>query len=296
MPNQTLFFNAYNLRRKARINTLLKNLKKKVKNFVVVDRQGQLIGEVRDLIIDTNRQLNFVVSKLVDQEINCFFRLGSKLIKQIDPKTQRVSINIDKSQIQNLPKYDVIHKEITGSEMAEKSTEHQIIKDNTTPYTSAEKDKNNQNNLVIAEDDALLQEDIIRLLGERIVVERSKRKVGEVIIRKEIETRMVQVPVRREKLIVEQVGTERRQLAEIDLGQEEISALDLKAGETQLTSFDSGLTVSGEFDSPKIASLLLNAIALERDHGCKKVRITIVVDDEERHKTYLEWFKRTSKG
>jgi len=43
--------------------------------------------------------------------------------------------------------------------------------------------------------------------------------VGEVIVRKVIETRMVevQVPVRHEKLIVEQVSPERKQLAEIDL-------------------------------------------------------------------------------
>jgi len=63
-----------------------------------------------------------------------------------------------------------------------------------------------------------LEEEIIRLLGERLVVDRGKRKIGEVIVRKEIETRMIQVPVRREKLIVEQVSPERKQLAEINLG------------------------------------------------------------------------------
>jgi hypothetical protein len=67
-------------------------------------------------------------------------------------------------------------------------------------------------------------------------------------------------------------------------------------GETPaFTNFDSGLTVSGEFSSPKIASLLLNAIALERNHGCKAVQITILVEDEEHQKTYQEWFARTSK-
>ena len=42
----------------------------------------------------------------------------------------------------------------------------------------------------------VLEDELIRLLGERLVIDRSKRKVGEVIVRKEIETRMVQVPVR----------------------------------------------------------------------------------------------------
>ena len=133
------------------------------------------------------------------------------------------------------------------------------------------------------------------MLGERLVIDRSKRKIGEVIIRKEIETRMIQVPVRHEKLIVEQVSPERKQLAEIDLGLAEISDINLtEAEKVDFASVDNGLSVSGEFNSPKIASLLLNAIALERNHGCKKVRVTIVVEDEERQKTYLEWFERTS--
>jgi len=72
----------------------------------------------------------------------------------------------------------------------------------------------------LSSDSEILSEELIRLLGERVVVDRNKRKVGEVIVRKVIETRMVQVqvPVRHEKLIVEQVSPERKQLAEIDLG------------------------------------------------------------------------------
>jgi len=70
----------------------------------------------------------------------------------------------------------------------------------------------------LSSDSEILSEELIRLLGERVVVDRNKRKVGEVIVRKVIETRMVQVqvPVRHEKLIVE-VSPERKQLAEIDL-------------------------------------------------------------------------------
>ncbi|MEO1432665.1 MAG: hypothetical protein AAFV71_27050 [Cyanobacteria bacterium J06633_8] len=59
--------------------------------------------------------------------------------------------------------------------------------------------------------------------------------------------------------------------------------------------FADSLTVSGEFDSPKTASLILNAIQLEKNHGCKKVRVSIVVENEEKQQKYQEWFKRTSK-
>ena len=71
----------------------------------------------------------------------------------------------------------------------------------------------------------MLSEEIFRLLGERVVVDRSKRKVGEVIVRKEIKTRMVQVPVRYEKLIVEEVSPEHKILAEIDLMPEEVTRI-----------------------------------------------------------------------
>lgn len=133
-----------------------------------------------------------------------------------------------------------------------------------------------------------------RLLAERLVVDSVRQKVGEVVVRKVIETEMIQVPVRREKLIVEQVGPVHKQLAEIDLSQGEIAGIELvENGSQELASWDSGLTVSGSFSSPKIASLLLNAIALERNHGCHHVHISISVVDEEHRQKYQEWFDRS---
>jgi hypothetical protein len=52
--------------------------------------------------------------------------------------------------------------------------------------------------------------------------------VGDVIVRKVIETKMVEVPVRRETLVVEQISPERKQLASIDLNQGAIEGLDLR--------------------------------------------------------------------
>ncbi|MBW4635593.1 MAG: DUF2382 domain-containing protein [Iphinoe sp. HA4291-MV1] len=272
----------------ARISSLLKSLRTKVKNYTVIDRQGQLVGEVRDLIIDVTRQLNFVVSQPDNQGNHRLFLLNSKLVGKIDSQIQRIFINLNKSQVEYLPEY--IERETQVSEMEHNSNAQEANKQDSDLIAAIADATNGQIDSV---------EDIIRLLGERLVIDRSKRKVGEVIVRKEIETQMIQVPIRREKLIVEQVSPERKQLAQIDLGQEEISGVNLTEGETSAsasTNFDGGLTVSGEFSSPKIASLLLNAIALERNHGCKAVRVTILVEDEEHQKTYQEWFARTSKG
>lgn len=141
------------------------------------------------------------------------------------------------------------------------------------------------------------EEKLIRLLEEQLVVNSNRRKIGEVVVRKTIETKMVNVPVRREKLIIEQIAPEHQQLAEIDLSNGEINGVELKASEIQqFRSEVDGLTVNGSFSSPKIASLLLNAIALEHNHGCQQVLVLISVDNEEQQKKYQEWFDRCSQG
>ncbi|HAX77474.1 MAG TPA: hypothetical protein DCY88_16970 [Cyanobacteria bacterium UBA11372] len=138
----------------------------------------------------------------------------------------------------------------------------------------------------------VIEEEVIRLLEERLVVDLKKQKLGDVIVRKEVETRIIQVPVRREKLIVEQVGPERRQLAEIDLGQaEEIAEVEPEQNVKQ----DNQPTVSGVFNSPRTASLLLDAISKQRSHGCKYVRVEIVMEDDKHQQTYQEWFNRCSE-
>lgn len=148
------------------------------------------------------------------------------------------------------------------------------------------------NNTPIAE-----EEQIIPLLEERLFVNKHKQKLGEVIVRKQIETQMIQVPIRREKLIVEQVSPEHQQLAEIDLGESIITDGIDELTTSKIPDFaysDSGFRVSGEFSSPKIASLLLNAIALEKNHGCQQVKVTILVENETQKQKYQEWFNRCS--
>ncbi|WP_223278147.1 YsnF/AvaK domain-containing protein [Nostoc sp. 'Peltigera membranacea cyanobiont' 232] len=279
-------------------NTSIADLKKKVNNFAVFDRQGQLIGVVHDLIVDANRRLNLVISNRANQQTleydrqltdknPSLFRLQSQRIKKIDKPTKSVFIDFNKSEIEYMPEYSETEKPGDVSDGLRLSNSTEQLANNQTINSPVE-------SVNLAE---VSEEQIIRLLEERLVVESSKRKVGEVIVRKVIETRMIEVPVRREKLIVEQISPEHKQLAEIDLGQGEITGVDLTGVERlEVTHFDSGLTVSGEFSSPKTASLLLNAIALERNHGCNQVRVTIAVENESHQKKYQEWFDRCSQG
>ncbi|HTL89399.1 MAG TPA: DUF2382 domain-containing protein [Leptolyngbya sp.] len=138
--------------------------------------------------------------------------------------------------------------------------------------------------------EVLSSEDVIQLLEERLTVRSDKRKVGDIVVRKEIETRMVKVPVRREKLIVEQVTPTYKRLAEINL--------DQTNGQTNRTgsSTEADHTVYGEFDSPKAASDLLDAIARTPAHDCAEIRIEITLKDSKHQEAYQAWFDRCSKS
>jgi stress response protein YsnF len=294
--------------RQARIDSLLEKLRNKVRNFNVFDKHGSLIGVVRDVILDTSSRLNFVLYKtelqsnegasiivdegIVNEKSNSFLLL-SNYIKKIDEFNKSFILDLEKSTIEN---------------MSEKSPS-QMQNNNSTSEISLNQDVNihelpkSTEDLTNSQDiHNVVEQHIISLLGERLVVNNSKRKIGEIIVRKEIETRMIQVPVRREKLIVEQVVSgneqigENKQIAEVDLGEIETSGIDLSEVETSnfVDNLDSNLSVTGTFDSPKIASLLLNAIALEKKHGCQKVRVTVLVEDEEHKEKYQEWFVRAS--
>lgn len=375
MNNETSRQQLESIKETAQINRSVEKLRIKLKNFIVIDRQSETIGEVQDIILGSNRQINFVISQTYNDQSSRQFLLISKLVQKVDPSNRSVIVDISKAEIDHLPEY--VKQETPGMETpelpdnSETPTYEAADKDltidsdfypsvmpaaNTDPFnldtlemgatfpvdipeeditidsdfysseipptTNAEAniddlfnlaseemvstsevglaDTQQWDDLIDTDTSEVLEEELIRLLGERLIVGRSKRKVGEVIVRKEIETRMIQVPVRREKLIIEQVSPEHKQLAEIDLGEEEISGVELTAAEMSGTKMpaiarsDNELTVTGEFSSPKIASLLLNAIALERRQGCKKVRLEIVVEDVERQKSYQEWIDRAS--
>jgi Domain of unknown function (DUF2382) len=101
---------------------------------------------------------------------------------------------------------------------------------------------------------SLLDEKTISLLEERLVIDRHRIKVGEVIVRKEIETRIIEVPVRREKLIVEQISPEHKRLVEVDLGETN------KVDEVEGVSYPIPPAISGEFSSVEEAIQFLNTI------------------------------------
>lgn len=131
---------------------------------------------------------------------------------------------------------------------------------------------------------------VIPLLDERLVVDRRKRKVGEVVVRKEIETHIVEVPIRREKLIVEQVSPEYKQIAVVELGQAQVTEF----GPPEVVDVIHSPTVSGEFTSTNEAIQFLTAIAAESNSGLQKVQIKVVLEDAALQATYQRWLEQYS--
>ncbi|MCL1469939.1 YsnF/AvaK domain-containing protein [Argonema antarcticum] len=299
-----------------RIKVLLDKLRNKVKNFYVLDSTGRLLGRVKDVHLDKSRQLNLVISD-ADPQINSRpFLLRSSHIQQVNYQSQSLLVDISMTEIQ--PMSEHTGSQTPGMQSSQRPVEAFQARDTQSPvigkvnvspapthYASSYADQmspteelqehlelpENDDSLDYADAPDIVEEEVIRLLEERLVVNLNKRKVGEVVVRKKIETRMVQVPVQYEVLIVEQVSPELKVLAEIDLGQGEIPAIEA----TETVRPDTQPNVSGEFTSLKTASLLLDAIAKQKPHGCKLVRVEVVLEDTQHQKTYQEWFDRCSE-
>ncbi|AFZ08401.1 protein of unknown function DUF2382-containing protein [Oscillatoria nigro-viridis PCC 7112] len=272
-----------------RLNRVPEKVRTKLKSFTVKDNQGHLVGKVKDVYFDANGQLNFVVAGLGSENTRIFL-LSVKLLKKVDYHQKVLFVTINSSQVDMLPvvsenDWDTYlenasepHSEFSNSELTNPSTVMSNLTDADRTDANLEIDRDEENFDIV-------DREVIRLLEERLVIDRSKRKVGEVIVRKEIETRMVQVPIQWEKLIVEQVGDDPKVLAEIDLGEGNITGIDL----TEIKTDRQEPTVKAEFTSVQKASKILNSIASQPRHGCVKVRLELVLEDKQLEDTYQKW-------
>lgn len=293
------------IKSKTKVQDLLGKLRSKLKGFVVINMQGQLVGRVINLYLDKESHLNIVISKSGSSDDSILFLLSSKHIQKVDSSNQALFVDLTPTEYAQLPVYSLDNEQGTNNMSSEQARVNNDTHSLDTQLGEGEASEDASNeDLIESEDNSqLVEEEIVRLLEERLVVNRSKRKIGEVVVRKEIETQIVEVPIQREKLIIEQVGPEPKQLAEIDLGKGEVTGVELinvqssdiqSSGRKKEDSFDNSYTVTGEFFSPKAASNLLEAIAYQKHHGCKKVRVELVVDNSELKENYQNMFDRCS--
>ena len=126
------------------------------------------------------------------------------------------------------------------------------------------------------EDKKLATKDVaLSLLEEKLVVKRSKRKIGEVVVRKEVETRTVHIPLRREKLIIEKVSATTEPITEIEVQQEEVNGI-------KFDEFDNNNDIyqaQSNFTSLESLQNMLNEIAARSKNQNIKLRLEIITDN-----------------
>jgi len=210
---------------KGKIKQLLDQFREKFTFFTIVNQKGEVLGRVEDFCVEKNHRLYMVMSAQWTNAESPWFLLSRQHIQTIDPDNRIVIVDLSPAELEYLPVYQ--KRETPTAKLSEDLPHSSVI---STSAVNSEKamDAEERVNSDLEQSDQtseIVEEDMIRLLEEKLVVNRSKQKVGEVVVRKEIETRVVEVPVRREKLIVEQVGEEPKQLAEIDLGKGKVTGV-----------------------------------------------------------------------
>lgn len=113
----------------------------------------------------------------------------------------------------------------------------------------------------------------IQLVEERVVVNRKRVKVGEVSVRRVVETEMVEIPVRREKLVIENIGSSTPPI-EVSLGETQIQGHEIAVKPADSRD----LTASGVFETIQDAMTFLNTAEQQQELRCEKIRVAILLD------------------
>ena len=123
----------------------------------------------------------------------------------------------------------------------------------------------------------------ISLLEEKLVVKRYKRKLGEVVVRKEVETRTIHIPIRREKLIIEKVGVTTEHLTEV-IGEEQVNGIEFG----ELNNSNDIYQVQSDFVSLQAVKELLSKIGDRSGTENIKVRLEIITDNSQSQQDYQD--------
>ena len=188
-------------------NRKAERLSQKLKGFSVKTLNGIVLGHVIDVLANQRGEPEILVA--LPEQLKSpqkFFFLKTNTVKQVNI-VERLLLVPETSEMTQLI------ANAYSSVLPSKNSEIGEDPDETLPLNSHQKPAR------------VVDEANIALKAEKLVIERERKKVGEVVVRKEVETHYIQVPVKREKLIIEQVGDEEsKRLAEIPLSEQIIKS------------------------------------------------------------------------
>lgn len=229
----------------------LSQLDKQLISYKVLDRQGNSRATVTDVYYTSDRS-PYLLIKLLQNDVQLSLRrLTGNHIRQIDLERQLILSDLSDEQILALPLYQPV-----------------------PPLSETEQD-------IIAS--SKVKESLkIPLIEEQLKVNRHKRKLGEVVFRKKIETRMIQVPVRREKLIVERIGENPEKIAEVLIGETKLNGFE----PVELTKDDTLHITKSHFLTIETAQQLLQALAGLSSANNARIRLEIVSNSSQEQIEY----------
>ncbi len=244
------------------LKSQLSRLNQALISYQIIDRQGISRAEVRDVYYDANNELNLLIKiPEIDDKIS-LRRLEYQDICKIDLANKLILINLSYQEIENLPLYQSV-----PPHLKEALNESPLYND--CEMNPAHNDYNQKSN-----EPEVYQ---IPLLEEKLEVTKQRQKVGEVVVHKQVETRIVKVPIRREKLIVKRIGKNPEKLTEVVIAEGKICGFKYE----ELNDNNSlHITKSSFLDLPT-AQELLEALTHLSSAANAKVRLEIVTNCSE---------------
>lgn len=279
-----------------------------IKQFDVYGDQGEWIGKISDVLIDSTRSYYYLLVHL-----DIWTRARDVLLPierfRLNPKGHRIDVEgLNKAEVDRLSPFTS-----EGAAPATPSVLPNRLGAGVSPppaerYTEPYREQYRENYREpqpetmpsgmavppVAEPVAepvsqVAEEQAIRLLEERLRVDRHKKKVGEVVMRKEIETEIVEVPVQREKLVLEQVGADPQTIAEVDLARGEVTSNpNFSVPGSNALGASRSQTLSREFHSAEAASQFLAQLA-QQPRGYRSIHIQLEGLDPALQAQYQQW-------
>lgn len=251
------------------LNSQLSKLDKQLISYQVLDRQGIARAEVKDIYYDVNNEINLLIElKSINNQLN-LYRLEHTDICQINLDDKLILSNLSQQQLENSPLYQTVPTHIK-----EALSQSSLYDDCEMNPSKDDIDINQQSDS--------LKIKTIPLLEEKLQVARYKQKVGEVIVRKQVETKIVEVPLKREKLIVERIGKNPEQLTEVIIGSGQVNGFQYN----ELNDHDRLHLTNSQFLDLTTAHKLLEELTKFSPTANTKIRLEIVTDSSEHQLEY----------
>ncbi|MEG3978079.1 PRC-barrel domain-containing protein, partial [Microcoleus sp. herbarium8] len=162
-----------------RLNRVPEKVRTKLKSFTVKDNQGHLVGKIKDVYFDESGQLNFVVAGLGSEKARIFL-VSIKLLKKVDYHQKSLFVNINSDEVDLLPGISANSEAQSvenSSEPLNELTNSESTKPSKVMSNLTDSDRQNENLETSEEEEDfdIVDREVIRLLEERLVINRSKR-------------------------------------------------------------------------------------------------------------------------